>query len=74
MCQIGRRTRIIHWLTHDKAYSFVTIQGTAQICPYKQKEVVAWATKVAERYMGKKSSSLFTILLTVSSRLSPTLA
>jgi general stress protein 26 len=34
-------------------FSFVTIYGTAKIHLYKQKEVLKWATKIAERYMGK---------------------
>src|SRR5919106_5422273 len=34
-------------------FSFVTVFGTAKIYPYKQKEVLKWATKIAERYMGK---------------------
>ena len=36
-------------------FYFVTIFGTAKIHPYKQKEVLKWATKIAERYMGKKN-------------------
>jgi len=35
-------------------FSFVTIFGIAKIYPYKQKDVLKWATKIAERYMGKK--------------------
>ena len=37
-------------------FSFVTIHGTAKIYPYKQKEVLEWATKIAERYVGKKNA------------------
>jgi PPOX class probable F420-dependent enzyme len=37
-------------------FSFVTIFGTAKIHPYKQKEVLKWATKIAERYMGKDNA------------------
>jgi PPOX class probable F420-dependent enzyme len=37
-------------------YSFVTIFGIAKIYPYKQREVLKWATKIAERYMGKKNA------------------
>src|SRR5918999_5514771 len=37
-------------------FSFVTIFGTAKIYPYKQKEVLKWATKIAERYMGKSNA------------------
>jgi PPOX class probable F420-dependent enzyme len=35
-------------------FSFVTINGTAKIHPYKEQEVLKWATRIAERYMGKK--------------------
>src|SRR5438094_61582 len=37
-------------------FSFVTIFGTAKISPYRQKEVLKWATKIAERYMGKSNA------------------
>ena len=37
-------------------FSFVTIFGTAKIHPYKQKEVLRWATKIAQRYMGKDNA------------------
>lgn len=40
-------------------FSFVTIHGTAKIYPYKQKEVLEWATKIAERYVGKKNSKTY---------------
>lgn len=40
-------------------FSFVTIFGTAKIYPYKQKEVLKWATKIAERYMGKKNAEAY---------------
>lgn len=40
-------------------FSFVTIHGTAKIYPYKQKEVLEWATKIAERYVGKKSAKTY---------------
>ena len=35
-------------------FSFVTINGIAKLHPYKEQEVLKWATKIAERYMGKK--------------------
>ena len=35
--------------------SFVTIFGVAKILPYKQREVLRWATKI-ERYMGKSNA------------------
>jgi PPOX class probable F420-dependent enzyme len=42
-----------------RPFSFVTIFGTAKIHPYKQKEVLKWATKIAERYMGKKNAEVY---------------
>ena len=40
-------------------FSFVTIFGVARIVPYKQREVLKWATKIAERYMGKKNAEAY---------------
>jgi PPOX class probable F420-dependent enzyme len=40
-------------------FSFVTVFGTAKIYPYKQKEVLKWATKIAKRYMGKKNAEAY---------------
>jgi PPOX class probable F420-dependent enzyme len=40
-------------------FSFVTMFGTAKIYPYKPKEVLKWATKIAERYMGKKNAKAY---------------
>jgi PPOX class probable F420-dependent enzyme len=40
-------------------FSFVIIFGTAKIHPYKQKEVLRWATKIAERYMGKDNAEAY---------------
>lgn len=37
-------------------FSSVTIFGTAKIYPYKQNEVLVWATRIAERYVGKKNA------------------
>jgi hypothetical protein len=37
----------------------VTIHGTAKIYPYKQKEVMKWATRIAERYVGKKDARAY---------------
>lgn len=42
-------------------FSFVTIFGTAKIYPYKQKEVLKWATEIAERYMGKSNAEAYGI-------------
>jgi hypothetical protein len=35
------------------------LQGNAGIMPYKQKEILKWATKIAERYMGKKNAKAY---------------
>jgi PPOX class probable F420-dependent enzyme len=40
-------------------FSFVTIFGRAKIYPYKQKEVLKWATEIAERYMGKSNAEAY---------------
>jgi hypothetical protein len=40
-------------------FTFVTIQGNAKLIPYKQKEVLKWATKIAERYMGRKNAKAY---------------
>jgi nitroimidazol reductase NimA-like FMN-containing flavoprotein (pyridoxamine 5'-phosphate oxidase superfamily) len=40
-------------------FSFVVVEGEAKIFPYKQKEVLKWATKIAGRYMGKKKVSKY---------------
>jgi len=40
-------------------FSFVTLFGVAKIFPYRQKEVLRWATKIAERYMGKSKAEAY---------------
>ena len=40
-------------------FSFVLICGNAKLIPYRQKEVLKWATKIAERYMGKKNAKAY---------------
>ena len=40
-------------------FSFVTIFGVAKIFAYRQKEVLRWATKIAERYMGKSKAEAY---------------
>jgi PPOX class probable F420-dependent enzyme len=40
-------------------FSFVTIHGIAKIYPYKQKEVLEWSTKIAERYVGKRNAKTY---------------
>jgi PPOX class probable F420-dependent enzyme len=40
-------------------FSFVTIHGTAKLYPYKQREVLKWATRIAKRYMGRKDSKAY---------------
>jgi PPOX class probable F420-dependent enzyme len=42
-----------------RPFSFVTIFGTTKIHTYKQKEVLKWATKIAERYIGKKNAEAY---------------
>lgn len=33
--------------------------GSAKIYTYKQKEVLKWATKIAERYMGRRNAEAY---------------
>src|ERR671925_74072 len=40
-------------------FSFVTVYGTAKIHHYKQNELFKWATKIAERYMGKDNAEAY---------------
>lgn len=40
-------------------FTFVVIQGKAKIIPYKQKEVLKWATIIARRYVGKKNATAY---------------
>jgi PPOX class probable F420-dependent enzyme len=40
-------------------FSFVTIFGVAKIFPYRRREVLRWATKIAERYMGKSKAKVY---------------
>lgn len=40
-------------------FSFVSVFGIAKIYPYKQKEVLKWATKIAGRYMGKRNAESY---------------
>ena len=40
-------------------FSFVSIYGNAKLIPYRQKEVLKWATKIADRYMGKKNAKAY---------------
>jgi PPOX class probable F420-dependent enzyme len=40
-------------------FSFVSICGNAKLIPYRQKEILKWATKIAERYMGKKNARAY---------------
>ena len=41
------------------SFSFVSIYGNAKLIPYRQKEVLKWATKIAEGYMGKKNAKAY---------------
>ena len=40
-------------------FSFVTIEGIAKIQHYKHNELLKWATKIAQRYMGKKNAEAY---------------
>ena len=40
-------------------FSFVTVDGIAKIFRYKQKELLKWATRIAERYMGKDKAEAY---------------
>ena len=40
-------------------FSFVSIYGNAKLIPYRQKEVLKWATKIADHYMGKKNAKAY---------------
>lgn len=40
-------------------FSFVIIQGIAEIYYYKQKELFKWAAKIARRYMGKENAEAY---------------
>jgi PPOX class probable F420-dependent enzyme len=40
-------------------FSFITVYGTAKIHHYKQNELFKWATKIAERYMGKSNAEAY---------------
>jgi PPOX class probable F420-dependent enzyme len=40
-------------------FSFVTVYGTAEIKNYKQNELLKWATKISQRYMGKDNAEAF---------------
>jgi PPOX class probable F420-dependent enzyme len=41
------------------SFSFVSIYGNAKLIPYRRKDVLKWATKIAERYMGKKNAKVY---------------
>jgi PPOX class probable F420-dependent enzyme len=40
-------------------FSFVVVYGTAKIHHYKQGELFRFATKIAQRYMGKENAELY---------------
>lgn len=42
-----------------RPFSFVSMHGIAKLIPYRQKEILKWATKIAERYMGKKNARAY---------------
>jgi PPOX class probable F420-dependent enzyme len=40
-------------------FSFVTVYGTAKLYYHKQNELLKWATKIAQRYMGKDNAEAY---------------
>jgi hypothetical protein len=42
-----------------RPFSFVSIRGIVKLIPYRQKEILKWATKIAERYMGKQNARAY---------------
>ena len=40
-------------------FSFVTVYGTAKLHYHKQNELLKWATKIAERYVGKSNANAY---------------
>jgi PPOX class probable F420-dependent enzyme len=40
-------------------FSFVVVYGTAKIHHYKQRELFRFATKIAQRYVGKENAELY---------------
>jgi PPOX class probable F420-dependent enzyme len=40
-------------------FSFVVVYGTAKIQHYKQRELFRFATKIAQRYVGKENAELY---------------
>lgn len=44
---------------HTPQFSFVIIDGTAKIFRYRQNELLKWATRIAERYMGKDKAEAY---------------
>ena len=40
-------------------FSFVTVYATAKLHHYKQNELLKWATKIAQRYMGKDNAEAY---------------
>jgi PPOX class probable F420-dependent enzyme len=40
-------------------FSFVTVYGIAKIQQFNQNELLKWATKIAERYMGKDNAESY---------------
>ncbi|MDQ5875555.1 MAG: PPOX class F420-dependent oxidoreductase [Thermoproteota archaeon] len=40
-------------------FSFVVVYGTAKIHRHKQRELFRFATKIAQRYMGKENAELY---------------
>lgn len=43
----------------EPPFSFVFLRGKAKLFPYKEKESISWATKIAARYMGRKKVAVY---------------
>lgn len=43
----------------EPPFSFVFLRGKAKILPYKKKETISWATRIAARYMGRKKAGVY---------------
>jgi PPOX class probable F420-dependent enzyme len=55
---IQRDSRVSICIDDQKFPYTFAIHGIAKIYPYKQKQVLEWSTKIAERYVGKKNLRL----------------
>jgi PPOX class probable F420-dependent enzyme len=57
---IGRDNRVSICVDDQTPqFSFVTVYGTAKIYHYKQKKLFQWATKIAQRYVGREKARAY---------------